>query len=96
MPLSKATYSLGCVNYASAAESLTITSHPKDGAQGGEVTCSGSHNESVAEVGFEPGTSWLQALFFNHWTTQPPIDMDFMGKNQDVIKNRVYAHMEEL
>ena len=25
---------LGCVNYASAAESLTITSHPKDGAQG--------------------------------------------------------------
>ncbi|MGH0179451.1 UNVERIFIED_CONTAM: hypothetical protein FKN15_001867 [Acipenser sinensis] len=26
---------LGCVNYASAAESLTITSHPKDGAQGG-------------------------------------------------------------
>ncbi|MGH0182143.1 UNVERIFIED_CONTAM: hypothetical protein FKN15_008248 [Acipenser sinensis] len=42
---------LGCVNYASAAESLTTTSHPKDGAQGGEVTCSGSHNESVAEVG---------------------------------------------
>ncbi len=36
------------------------------------MTCSGSHNESVAEVGFEPGTSWLQALFFNHWTTQPP------------------------
>ncbi|MGH0153624.1 UNVERIFIED_CONTAM: hypothetical protein FKN15_026908 [Acipenser sinensis] len=26
---------LGCVNYASAAESLTITSHPKDRAQGG-------------------------------------------------------------
>ncbi|MGH0148152.1 UNVERIFIED_CONTAM: hypothetical protein FKN15_012153 [Acipenser sinensis] len=26
---------LGCVNYASAAESLTTTSHPKDGAQGG-------------------------------------------------------------
>ncbi|MGH0138103.1 UNVERIFIED_CONTAM: hypothetical protein FKN15_001418 [Acipenser sinensis] len=25
----------GCVNYASAAESLTTTSHPKDGAQGG-------------------------------------------------------------
>ena len=62
---------LGCVNYASAGESLTTMSHPKDGAQGGSVTCSGSDNESVAEMGFELGTSWLQALFFNHWTTQP-------------------------
>ena len=26
---------LGCVNCASAAESLTTTSHPKDGPQGG-------------------------------------------------------------
>ncbi|MGH0186882.1 UNVERIFIED_CONTAM: hypothetical protein FKN15_022770 [Acipenser sinensis] len=30
------------------------------------------HSKSVSEPGFEPGTSWLQALFFNHWTTQPP------------------------
>ncbi|MBN3270694.1 PGAM2 mutase, partial [Polyodon spathula] len=77
---------LGCVNYASAAESLTTASHPKDAAQGVSVTCSESVSMSdaaIMELNLPTGIPIVYELDANLKPIKP---MQFLGDEETVRK----------